>query len=48
MLGALIPTIIQTGLVIMSVGAFYQMIATGVFLVIAVYLDQKRYASLLN
>ena len=48
MLGALIPTIIQTGLVIMSVGAFYQMIATGIFLVIAVYLDQKRYASLLN
>ena len=48
MLGALIPTIIQTGLVIMGVGAFYQMIATGIFLVIAVYLDQKRYAGYLN
>ncbi|MDK2982428.1 MAG: ribose transport system permease protein [Chloroflexota bacterium] len=48
MLGALIPTIIQTGLVIMGVGAFYQMIATGVFLVIAVYLDQRRYAGYLN
>lgn len=44
MLGAMIPTIIQTGLVIMSIGAFYQMIATGVFLIIAVYFDQKRYA----
>lgn len=48
LLGALIPTVIQTGLVIMSVGAFYQMIATGIFLVIAVYLDQKRYAGFLN
>ena len=44
MLGAMIPTIIQTGLVIMGVGAFYQMIATGIFLIIAVYFDQKRYA----
>jgi ribose transport system permease protein len=48
LLGALIPTVIQTGLVIMSVGAFYQMIATGIFLVIAVYLDQRRYAGFLN
>ena len=48
MLGALIPTIIQTGLVILGVGAFYQMIATGFFLVIAVYLDKKRYAGYLD
>lgn len=42
MLGAMIPVILQTGLVIMGIGAFYQMIATGIFLVIAVYLDYKR------
>jgi len=42
MLGAMIPVILQTGLVIMGIGAFYQMIATGIFLIIAVYLDYKR------
>lgn len=42
MLGTLIPVILQTGLVIMRVGAFYQLIGTGIFLIIAVYLDQRR------
>lgn len=42
MLGTLIPVILQTGLVIMRVGSFYQLIGTGIFLIIAVYLDRRR------
>ncbi len=42
MLGTLVPVILQTGLVIMRIGSFYQLIGTGIFLIIAVYLDQRR------
>lgn len=42
MLGTLVPVTLQTGLVILRVGAFYQLIGTGAFLIIAVYLDKKR------
>ena len=42
MLGTLIPVILQAGLVILRVGAFYQLIGTGLFLITAVYLDQRR------
>lgn len=44
MLGTLIPVILQTGLVILRIGAFYQLIGTGVLLIAAVYFDQRRRA----
>jgi len=42
MLGTLIPVILQTGLVIMEIGAFYQLIGTGILLIGAVYMDQRK------
>lgn len=42
MVGALIPVVLSTGLVIVGVESFYQLIVVGVILVIAVYLDQRR------
>lgn len=42
MVGALIPLVLSTGLVIVGVESFYQLIVVGVILVIAVYLDQRR------
>jgi ribose transport system permease protein len=42
MVGALIPLVLATGLVIVDVDSFYQLIVVGVILVIAVYLDQRR------
>jgi ribose transport system permease protein len=42
MVGALIPLVLATGLVIVDVDSFYQLIVVGMILVIAVYLDQRR------
>ncbi|MCY7419897.1 MAG: ABC transporter permease, partial [Chloroflexi bacterium] len=42
MVGSLIPVILATGLVIVGVEAFYQLIVVGAILIIAVYLDQRR------
>ncbi len=42
MVGALIPTVLATGLVIIGVESFYQLIVVGLILVIAVFVDQRR------
>jgi len=42
LLGTLIPVMMGNGLIILRVQPFYQLIAVGVILVIAVYLDQRR------
>lgn len=44
-LASLIPVTLQMGMIVLKISSFYQMIATGVFLVIAVYMDQKRNAN---
>jgi len=41
-LGTLIPVTLATGLVIMSVESYYQLIAVGMILIVAVYWDQRR------
>jgi ribose transport system permease protein len=41
-IGALIPAVLANGLVIVSVSSFWQNVAVGVVLVVAVYLDQLR------
>jgi len=41
-LGTLIPVSLATGLVIMRVESFYQLIAVGVIVILAVYWDQRR------
>ncbi len=41
-LGTLIPVSLATGLVIMQVPSYYQLIAVGIILVVAVYWDQRR------
>ena len=41
-LGTLIPVSLATGLVIMQVPAYYQLIAVGMILIAAVYWDQRR------
>jgi len=40
--GAFIPTVLQNGLVIMSVQPFWQEVAVGATIILAVYLDQLR------
>ena len=42
MIGSLIPVVLGTGLVIVGVEAFYQLIVVGVILIVAVYIDQRR------
>jgi ribose transport system permease protein len=42
LLGSLIPVMMANGLVIMNVQPFYQFVAVGLILIIAVYLDQRR------
>lgn len=42
LLGSLIPVMMANGLVIMNVQPFYQLVAVGIILIIAVYLDQRR------
>ena len=46
MIGSLLPTVLGTGLVILGVATFYQLIVVGVILIIAVYVDQRRRNSL--
>lgn len=41
-LAALIPVTLQIGMIILRINSYYQMIAIGAFLVLAVYLDNKR------
>ena len=41
-LGTLIPVTLATGLVIMRVESFYQLIAVGIILILAVFWDQRR------
>ncbi|MBB4662410.1 ribose transport system permease protein [Conexibacter arvalis] len=41
-LGALIPVVLATGLVILDVVSFYQLVVVGVILILAVWLDQLR------
>ena len=45
MIAAIIPAILINGLVIMRVGSFYQLVVTGVILLIAVGIDQRRRAA---
>lgn len=40
--GSLIPAALATGLIILGVASFYQLIAVGTILIIAVYVDQRR------
>ena len=42
MIGSLLPTVLGTGLVILGVATFYQLIVVGIILIIAVYIDQRR------
>ena len=42
LLGSLIPVMLANGLVILNVQPFYQLVAVGIILIIAVYLDQRR------
>jgi ribose transport system permease protein len=42
MVASLIPVILGTGLVILGVPSFYQLIAVGAILIAAVYVDQRR------
>jgi ribose transport system permease protein len=42
MIAAIIPAILINGLVIMRVGSFYQLVVTGMILLIAVGIDQRR------
>ncbi|GGE04125.1 sugar ABC transporter permease [Aureimonas endophytica] len=43
-IGALIPVVLGTGLVIMRVDSFYQLIAVGLIVIVAVAIDQRRRA----
>jgi ribose transport system permease protein len=42
MIGSLIPVVLATGLVILGVPSFYQLIVVGLILIVAVYVDQRR------
>ena len=42
MVASLIPVILGTGLVILGVPSFYQLIVVGTILIAAVYVDQRR------
>jgi ribose transport system permease protein len=41
-IGALLPTILQSGLVVIGLPPYYQLIAVGVILIVAVHIDQRR------
>lgn len=41
-IGALLPVILQSGLVVIGLPAYYQLVAVGVVLMVAVYIDQQR------
>lgn len=42
MLAVLIPVTLQNGMIICGINAFYQLIVTGIFLILAVYVDYVR------
>jgi ribose transport system permease protein len=42
MVGSLIPVVLGTGLVILGVPSFYQLIVVGLILIVAVFIDQRR------
>ncbi len=42
MVGSLIPVVLGTGLVILGVPSFYQLIVVGAILIVAVFIDQRR------
>ncbi|MCW2899077.1 MAG: transporter permease [Streptosporangiaceae bacterium] len=44
-IGVFIPTVLQNGFVVLGVQPFWQQIAVGVVLIVAVYLDQMRRAA---
>jgi ribose transport system permease protein len=41
LVGTLIPIVLSTGLVIMRVDSFYQLIVVGVIVIVAIYIDQR-------
>ena len=41
-IGALLPVVLASGLIVVGVPSFYQRIAVGVVLILAVYIDQER------
>jgi ribose transport system permease protein len=41
-IGALLPTILQSGLVVIGLPPYYQLIAVGIILIVAVHIDQRR------
>lgn len=41
-IGALLPVVLASGLIVIGVPSFYQRIAVGVVLILAVYIDQER------
>lgn len=41
-IGTLIPVVLGTGLVILRVDSFYQLIVVGMIIIVAVYIDQKN------
>lgn len=42
MLAVLIPVTLQIGMIVLGINSFYQLIAIGIFLIIAVYMDYVR------
>lgn len=46
LIGAIVPALVGTGLVILRIEAFYQLIVVGVVLILAVYADYRRRESL--
>jgi ribose transport system permease protein len=40
--GTLIPVVLGTGLVILRIDSFYQLIVVGVIIIVAVYVDQRN------
>jgi ribose transport system permease protein len=45
-IGTLVPVVLSTGLVIMRVDSFYQLIVVGIIIILAVYIDQRNRQSL--
>jgi ribose transport system permease protein len=41
LVGTMIPVVLGTGLVIMRMDSFYQLIVVGLIVIIAVYIDQR-------
>jgi predicted ABC-type sugar transport system permease subunit len=46
MIGTLVPVVLSTGLVIMRIDSFYQLIVVGIIIILAVYIDQRNRQSL--